>query len=302
MKRVFFVLKKSKKLMSAGKIEKFQEIFICPLCKKQMQMVNLQSLVCSSQHCFDIAKQGYINLLSRVSNAKYDKKIFEYRRVISKCGLFNPLHAAVSEIIISQLPKIEPISILDAGCGEGTHLNNIKIEINQKKLNPLLAVGIDISKEGISFAASEYSNAIWCVADLANCPFASQQFNFILNILSPANYSEFQRLITDDGLVIKIIPEQDYLKELREIFYEGLDKQVYSNSLIISHFNEHFKLLDVESIRYQVNLSAPLIEPLLGMTPLSWGTTKERLEKILLMNLKQVTMDFKILIGEKLTT
>ncbi|MEK8131619.1 putative RNA methyltransferase [Paenibacillus filicis] len=285
--------------MSAGKIKSFQEIFICPLCKKQMQMIHLQSLVCSNKHCFDIAKQGYINLLSRASSTKYDKKVFEYRRVISKSGLFNPLHAAVSEIIMSQLRSHEPISILDAGCGEGTHLNNIQMEINQKKLNPLLAVGIDISKEGISFSAAEYSDGIWCVADLANCPFANQQFKFILNILSPANYSEFQRLITDDGLVIKIVPEQDYLKELREVFYKGSDKQVYSNSLTSSHFNEQFKLLDVESIRYQGNLSEPLIEPLLGMTPLSWGTSKDRIEKILQMNLKQVTMDFKILIGKK---
>jgi len=285
--------------MSAGKIESFQEIFICPLCKKQMQMMNLQSLVCSNKHCFDIAKQGYINLLSRASSTKYDKKIFEYRRVISKRGLFHPLHAAVSEIIMSQLQSNEPASILDAGCGEGSHLNNIQIEIAQKNPNPLLAVGIDISKEGISFAAAEYSNAIWCVADIANCPFASQQFKFILNILSPANYSEFQRLITDNGLVIKIVPEQDYLKELREIFYEGSDKQIYSNSLTIRHFNEQFKLLGVESIRYQVNLSEHLIEPLLGMTPLSWGTSKDRIEKILQMNLKQVTMDFKVLIGKK---
>ncbi|MDD9269278.1 putative RNA methyltransferase [Paenibacillus sp. GCM10023248] len=285
--------------MSAGKIESFQEIFICPLCKKQMQMIHLRSLVCSNQHCFDIAKQGYMNLLSRASNTKYDQKIFEDRRVISKRGLFNPLHAAVSDIIRSQLPSYEPISILDAGCGEGTHLNNILIEIKRKKLNPLLAVGIDISKEGIRLAAAEYSDVIWCVADIANSPFANQQFKFILNILSPANYSEFQRLMTDHGLVIKVVPERDYLKELREIFYQGSDKQVYSNSLTIRHFSEQFKLLDVASIRYQVNLSGPLIEPLLGMTPLSWGTSKERIEKIARMNLKQVTMDFKILIGKR---
>jgi 23S rRNA (guanine745-N1)-methyltransferase len=285
--------------MIAEKIENFQEIFICPLCKNQMQMLNLQSLVCRNQHCFDIAKRGYLNLLSRANSTKYDKKIFEYIRVISKSGLFKPLHAAVSEIIMSQLPSNEPIGILDAGCGEGSHLNNIQIEINQKKLNPLMAVGIDISKEGISFAAAEYSNAIWCVADIANCPFASQQFKFILNILSPANYSEFQRLISDHGLVIKVVPERDYLKELREIFYEGSDKQVYSNSHTINHFNEQFKLLDIENIRYQVNFSKTLIEPLLGMTPLSWGTSKERIEKVLQMNLKQITMDFKILIGKK---
>ena len=285
--------------MSAGKIERFLQIFKCPFCKKQMQLIHLKSLVCSNEHCFDITKQGYINLMSRVSTTKYDKKIFEYRREISKSGLFDPLHAAISKIIISKLQSNSPVRMLDAGCGEGSHLNNIQAELIQKKHKPLLAVGIDISKEGISYAAAEYANAIWCVADIANSPFTSHQFNIILNILSPANYSEFQRLLTDDGLLIKVVPEQDYLKELREILYEGSEKQVYSNSLTLSHFSEQFELLDAETIRYQVNLSEPLIEPLLGMTPLSWGTSKERMRKVLQMNLKQVTIHFKILFGKK---
>ncbi|RIX52191.1 methyltransferase domain-containing protein [Paenibacillus nanensis] len=264
-----------------------------------MNMIHAQSLVCGKQHCFDLAKQGYVNLLTRSGRTKYDKKIFEYRRVISKGGLFNPLHAALSEIIKSQLPNDGPASLLDAGCGEGSHLNRIQMEINRKNTNPLLAVGIDISKEGIGYAAAEYTNAIWCVADIANCPFANEQFHFILNILSPANYSEFKRLVTHNGLVIKAVPEQDYLKELREVFYEGSDKQIYSNSLTIDHFNEQFEVLDVERIRYQADLHEALIEPLLGMTPLAWGTSKERIEKVQRMNLKQVTMDFKILVGKK---
>lgn len=299
MKGCFFVFPKNKKLMSAEKIESFQRIFRCPLCKEQMRIIHAQSLVCGNQHCFDLAKQGYVNLLARAGRTKYDQKIFEYRRVISKGGLFNPLHAALSEIIRSQLPNNGPVSLLDAGCGEGSHLNRIQMEINQKNTNPLLAVGIDISKEGIGYAAAEYANAIWCVADIANCPFADQQFDFILNILSPANYSEFKRLIADNGLVIKAVPEQSYLKELREVFYEGSDKQVYSNSLTIDHFNDQFELLDVESIRYQADLHESLIEPLLGMTPLAWGTSNERIEKVLRMNMKQVTMDFKILVGKK---
>lgn len=293
------MFQKSKKLIAAEKMDKYQELFICPLCEKPMQVISLQSLVCSNLHCFDIAKQGYVNLSSRGSSTKYDKKIFECRRRISKGGIFNPLYDAISQIIMSQHLSDEPVSILDAGCGEGSHLNKIQIEINQKKPIPLAAVGVDISKEAISLAAAEYREAIWCVADIANCPFANQQFNFILNILSPANYSEFKRLVADDGLVIKIVPEQNYLKELREIFYEGSDKKGYSNALTISHFNEQFDLLDAVSIQYQVNLNEALIEPLLGMTPLSWGISKDRINKILQINLKQVTMDFKILIGKK---
>jgi 23S rRNA (guanine745-N1)-methyltransferase len=111
-----------------------------------------------------------------------------------------------------------------------------------------------------------------------------------LNIPFPANYSEFQRLLSDNGVVIKVVLDQDYQKELREILYKG-------SSLTISHFNKQFNILDVKSIRYQVNLSEQLIESLLGITPLSWGTSEERIEKVVQLNLKQGTMDFKVLIG-----
>ncbi|TCM90987.1 23S rRNA m(1)G-748 methyltransferase [Paenibacillus sp. BK033] len=240
-----------------------------------------------------------MNLLSLAKKTKYDKRMFEHRRMINRNGFFDPLNAAVSNKIINQLGNNEPTSILDAGCGEGSHLTEIQEKLFRKTTNSLLAVGIDLSKEGISSAAAEYSNAIWCVADIANCPFANHRFDFILNILSPANYSEFKRLIADESMVIKVIPERDYLKELRDIFYEGSEKQVYSNEMTLDHFSEHFELTDVENVRYQVNLGESSIKPLLGMTPLSWGTTTERLRKIQEMKLQQVTMDFKILIGKK---
>lgn len=292
------MLPKSKRLMSAELVEKHQDQFRCPLCKKPMQAIQLQRLVCGNHHSFDIAKHGYINLLPHGNSTKYDKKMFEHRRLISKSGLFHPLHAAISQMVMNRQSGNEPISMLDAGCGEGSHLTNIQNEISRKTSNAVRAVGIDISKAGIRMAAVEYSEAVWCVADLANCPFASRQFNCILNILSPANYSEFGRLIAENGMIIKVVPDQDYLKELREIFYHGDAKQVYSNSRTTRRFNDQFELLAVERIQYQADLSEPLIEPLLGMTPLSWGTSKERIAGVYKMNLKQVTMDFKILIGK----
>ncbi|WP_282937250.1 methyltransferase domain-containing protein [Paenibacillus sp. RC67] len=286
-------------MMSADVIAQYMEVFRCPICFGQMRMVHLQSLICTNQHCFDVSKQGYVNLLSRAFKTKYDKRMFESRRTICRSGFFEPLNALISDTIIHRLRTNERTKVLDTGCGEGSLLTNIQEKINQNKTNPLLAVGIDISKEGISSAAAEYSNAIWCVADMANCPFADHQFNIILNILSPANYSEFQRMIAHDGLVIKVIPERDYLKELRDIYYEGSPKQFYSNDNTLDHFKENFELTDVESVRYQVTLDDTLIEPLLRMTPLSWGTTEERLHKVQEMNLQQITIDLTILYGKK---
>ncbi|WP_415783032.1 hypothetical protein [Brevibacillus invocatus] len=51
---------------------------------------------------------------------------------------------------------------------------------------------MDISKEGIRIAARSTSD-IWCVGDLAHCPFKDQSFHVILNLLSPSNYSDYRR-------------------------------------------------------------------------------------------------------------
>jgi len=287
------------KMKNAANMERLQEILRCPICKTRMQVIHLRSLVCASGHCYDIARQGYINLLSRGSATKYGKKIFEHRRAIGNSGFFDPLHAAVSEIAINRLPRDELASLLDAGCGEGSHMANIQHDIMQTRTHPLLAVGIDIAKEGIGFASAAYANAAWCVADIANCPFADQQFAIILNILSPANYSEFRRLLTDDGVVIKVIPEQDYLRELREILYQGSAKQAYSNAHTQRHFREYFTVAAVERLRYRVDLSESLIMPLLGMTPLSWGASEDRVNQVRESKLKQVTMDCTIMVGRR---
>nr|WP_277345844.1 methyltransferase domain-containing protein [Paenibacillus sp. HB172176] len=262
-------------------------------------MIQSKSLICSNRHCFDLAKQGYVNLLPRVNKTKYDKPLFEYRRLICNNGFFDPLTTRISEIIRGHLHDDGPTRLLDAGCGEGSHLTKIQQNLSPCATGSLLAVGIDIAKEGIIAAATEYSNAIWCVADLAKCPFADQQFHFILNILSPANYSEFRRLMLDEGMVIKVVPERDHLIEIRDRVYEGFAKEAYSNANIRNQFKEHFTIMNVDHVRYQVNVNERLIGPLLGMTPLTWRLTAEGLLSMHSRDLRKVTMDFMILVGMK---
>ncbi|RBO11051.1 methyltransferase domain-containing protein, partial [Pantoea sp. 3_1284] len=84
-----------------------------------------------------------------------------------------------------------------------------------------IGIGIDLAKEGIAAASKAYPDIIWSVADLAAMPFADAQVDAILNILSPANYAEFSRLLKPGGVVMKVVPESGYLLELREAFYDG---------------------------------------------------------------------------------
>jgi 23S rRNA (guanine745-N1)-methyltransferase len=263
-----------------------------------MKVAYLTSLICSKNHCFDLSKRGYVNFLSNSAQTKYDKSLFESRRMIWNCGLFERLSENISTKILNECkPKSEQITMLDAGCGEGTPLYSMRNKITQNTSNDFLGVGLDISKAGIDIASRDYSDVIWCVSDLANSPFEKKQFHFILNILSPSNYAEFSRILADDGIVIKVIPERDYLQELRNSFYEPTKKS-YSNEKTLAHFHRHFKILTADRLRYDFSLDGTLMNHLIQMTPLSWGTSDERLIQFITTNTKKITVDLTILFGK----
>ncbi|WP_245954759.1 putative RNA methyltransferase [Fontibacillus phaseoli] len=295
--------KNNEKNSKARILSKYEDMFVCPVCSSFMKVVNLKSFICSKHHCFDIAKQGYVNLLPHPFKTKYDKQLFEARRMISQSGFFDPLLARISEIMMENLQsESKLIKILDAGCGEGSHLSQIQQRIMDQSQCNLLGIGIDISKEGIHMASRGTSGkAIWCVADLAKCPFVDQQFNFILNILSPSSYSEFHRMLADGGMVIKVIPESKYLQELRGIFYKQSDRTVYSNENTIELFNRNFDLVELQRIQYGVTMENKYIEQLVRMTPLSWGASEELKQQVLGKDKLEITCDFSVLLGKKMS-
>ncbi|MFY4776388.1 putative RNA methyltransferase [Metabacillus sp. RGM 3146] len=290
----------NKKTIHANLIKKHEAIFQCPVCSRDMHIQELRSMVCTQNHFFDLAKQGYLNLITHSLKTKYDKHLFESRKRIADSGFFDPLTSELSEMLNGHFnSNPDEIKMLDAGSGEGSHLSSIQKKLFDKTGKNLVGIGADIAKEGVYIAAREYSGLIWCVADLANSPFKNHAFNCILSILSPSNYAEFDRLLSDGGLLVKVIPESGYLKELREIFYGQTDKEDYSNHTTIERFQENFKLAESKRITYQVKLAEGLLEHIINMTPLSWGSSPEQLKKAVESDISTLTVDLTILAGKR---
>ncbi|HHU87338.1 MAG: putative RNA methyltransferase [Pelotomaculaceae bacterium] len=294
------MLKTQRKKANANFLAGYQDLFRCPLCASEMKLVDLKSLICTNNHCYDLARQGYVNMLSHALKTKYNRQMFASRRIICRHGLFDPMINKIRDLITAGTPhRGEQLKILDAGCGEGSHLAMILGKVSQDSETLPLGVGLDISKDAIVMASKEYKEIIWCVGDLAGAPFAGDYFDFILNILAPANYAEFKRMISPHGRVIKVIPGRDYLKELRNILYGKTDKQHYSNDDTLELFKSNFALLEVERVRYNVTLEQTWLESLIQMTPLTWGTTQARLLEARKGELPVMTIDLTILAGEK---
>lgn len=282
--------------------QQFGNIFRCPICNELMDINEMNSLVCVNNHCFDLSRKGYVNLLHKSIHKGYDKRMFNSRIIVSKSGFFEPMMQEVNTLVgqaIYNRTYEKPIMVLDAGCGEGSHLSNIITNRNKCNTNYLNGVGIDISKDGIQVASREYKDIIWCVADLANIPFCDKQFDVIVNIFSPSNYSEFKRVLKENGILIKVIPESNYLIELRSNFYKDTKNQTYSNEEVIKNFSNNFVTTYQKRITYNMSITEDNLLHIINMTPLSWGTDNERIDKVLKKGLRNLTVDVSVIVGKK---
>ncbi len=284
----------TKKEQSARAVKRIVNIFRCPICHLSMKVIGFKSLICSNNHTFDFTRYGYINMLTRPSNLHYDKKLFEARQQIMMEGqLYSALHKKISEIIIDELGgSYNPTVIFDAGSGEGSHLQKI---VKACSHHVITGIGLDIAKEGVILASKNYPSHIWIVGDLANIPLTSQSCHVILNILSPANYKEFKRILATDGIAVKVVPGPNYLKELRNALYTN--KNTYTNDETVSLFKQHFQLTRGLKLHYFKELNQTEFEGLVQMSPLAWNAEKKHIDSFLHQDHVGITIDLDILIG-----
>ncbi len=246
-----------------------KNIFSCPICKEKLNLVN-KSLICTNLHCFDISKKGCINLLStskkRVENV-YDNILFKNRVEFIKEGFYKELHSLISDKI--NLTKHCNV-ILDMGSGDGTHDNEIYKLLNNRNVN---IIGVDISKKGVEISSDYVSdNFIPIVADLNYLPFVDNSIDVILNILSPANEAEMNRVLKKDGIILKVTPKKEYLQELRLAL--GI-KEYENENQIEENIKRKYEIINKTEIIVRKELSTKTLSNLLEMTPLTKNYKKD---------------------------
>lgn len=275
-------------------LQKNLTAFACPYCGSAFEEVEGYSLCCENHHRFDISKKGILHLMKQRANEDYDATLFDHRYQLAQSGFFDPL----LERVVSWIQPSEDGLLVDIGCGEGSPLSRLAQQLPEKQ--PL--VGMDIAKEGIQAASLHFAQqALWIVADLAQLPFADASCATLVNMLTPSNYHEFHRVLTLGGRLIKIIPGENYLTELRQQLYRSReDKQQYSNEDILYRFQQEYPEMQLEEVRYEVPLTTEMYHHLLQMTPLYWGASIEDKQYSENHPLEKITVHLVILIGEKI--
>ena len=265
--------------------------FACPICQENLTLVET-SLKCDNRHSFDLAKFGYVNLAPQIKqSANYDKENFQNRQQILESGFYQAILKGISDILAT---KPSAKTVLDIGCGEGFYSRKLQ-EVHPEKT----FYAFDISKDSVQIAAKSESNwaVNWFVGDLAHLPIKDASMDILLDIFSPANYGEFRRVLSKDGILIKVIPTENHLKEIRQMVQDQLTKKDYSNQDIKEHFQEHFSIQSSQIASLTKPITAEQRQALLSMTPLLFHVDQSKIDW---SQLTEITIEAEILVGKVL--
>lgn len=254
----------------------------CPLCRGDLHRAG-GSLRCPRGHTWDIAAKGYVNfVLNRKPSAGYGADSFRRRRRFLEAGHYDHIVQAVLEALEGAG------TVVDAGCGEG----HFAIALQRSGAR---VWGLDYSKESISLAAGQNKQVGWLVGDLARMPLKDGAADAVLNAFTPANYGEFARVLKPGGLLVKVVPGAEHLKELRLAAADQLQVQEHSPQAVAEHFARHFQINGRRAVSRTVPLEGEALEDLLHMTPLLFSADPDRIDRGLLPAL---TLQAEVLVGQ----
>lgn len=286
--------------MDARKLERFDRaaaFMACPVCGSPLARDGGR-LICPAGHSYDIARQGYVNLLAggharkREADGRreYDRASFEMRRRVFASGLYDAVARAVEDAVASVDADAAPLGFIDAGCGEGFFSRRVRAVTDA----PILS--LDISRDSVQLAAgTDPSDRIaWAVADLSALPVLDHSASCVLNVFSPANYREFRRVARDGGAIVKVVPTSRHLEEVRALAEGSLRSKAYSNERVVEHFFEFCRIERRVVAGATSELDDATRDALIAMTPLLFGADVSDVDW---SRLTRATVEAEVLVG-----
>jgi len=268
--------------------------YLCPICARPLSAQD-KSLACEQRHQFDLAKEGYVNLLpvqnKKSKNPGDNKEMMQARREFLDQGFYQSLSDKVNSIAQQALTAVNAPNILDLGCGEGYYTHRLAQAIatlSNTDATPQIA-GLDISKSAIRYAAKRYKTISFCVASAYSTPFADASQDLVTRIYAPSQDAELARIIKTGGYLLTVTPAAEHLFELKQKIYQTPEKHDMKIEDITG-----FELIEQQRLTDLITLAqAKDSKNLLEMTPLAWKMSDEQKAEIYAADLT-LTLDFNI--------
>ena len=278
----------------------------CPFDATALQQQG-KTWCCPSGHSFDIAAQGYVNLLPVQQKRSRDpgdsKEMIAARGRFLAAGHYAPIaELAARATLADATARAETaLACLDAGCGGGYYLRQLAARASQLN-RPLTLLGLDISKWAILAAAKQDgggkrpATTRWVVGSNAHLPVPPASLQRVLCLFGFPVYPEFARVLQSGGQIIQIDAGPDHLCELREIIYPCVKTSPDQPAKAPAGF----ELSHQETLRYGITLDDPAqIADLLLMTPHFYRASPTGREKAAQLQSLALTIDVRLQVLDK---
>ena len=243
---------------------------LCPICAAPLRQED-KTFRCDAGHSFDMARQGYVNLLpvqnKRSLNPGDTREQVLSRRAFLEAGFYAP----IAEALCSAAKELNCVGpILDVGCGEGWYSAQLADTLDAH------LVGLDISKEAVRCAAAKYKNAQWICGSAARLPVASGSVGLVTSLFALTIPEEFKRVLGPNGYYFQVLAQEDHLLGLKSIIYPKLLHKEKNTTPDLPGFT----LVRQIPIRFTFTVEGQQVQNLLSMTPHVYRISKEGAQRL----------------------
>lgn len=234
----------------------------CPVCEAHLFRVT-GAVRCPAGHSFDIARHGYVSLLTGASpTSGDDAAMVQARRRFLEGGAYAPLRAGVTDLAVGASPS--PSVVMEAGCGTAYYLAGVL-----DALPEAIGLGLDSSARALRVAAKAHPRAAAAAWDSFRAPFplAPLSVDLVLDVFAPRNPVEFQRMLRPGGRLIVARPRNEHLAQLRGQVERMIGIDPVKEERLHRALDPFFEAVDIELIEYVAPLTPQEAADLVLMTP-----------------------------------
>ena len=170
----------------------------CPHCGAEF----VAAVRCAAGHTFDVARQGYVNLVPATVSGDSAEMVAAREEFLS-AGHYAPIVSAVVAAAEGDG------CVLDLGAGTGHYLAAVLAASDR------VGIAVEVAKPALRRVARAHPRLGAVGADTwGRLPVRDGVVSLVLNVFAPRNAAEIARVLTPDGRLVVVSPTAAHLGEL----------------------------------------------------------------------------------------
>jgi 23S rRNA (guanine745-N1)-methyltransferase len=245
----------------------------CPVCDRALDERE-GTLVCANRHSFDLAREGYVNLLAthREPGTADGPAMMQARDAFLDRGMFAPIADGIADALRAHLAPQVAGCLVEIGSGTGYYLARALDALPGRA-----GIALDISKHAAKRAARAHARIGSVVCDAWKpLPVMDGSAAAVLDVFAPRNPDEIARILAPGGVLVVVTPTPRHLAELVDALgLVSVDPE--KERRLEEQLGSRFRLLERRVVERELVLDHAAVRDLVAMGPSARHITPEQL-------------------------